>query len=207
MTSQQYNCLIPRTLVMTPCICFYCGAAETGMNLVGYLYGLKTCDKHAALGERDCKAWLHQNKSVRLWDQDAIPELAAFLDHYKGGFPVRRSNGEVQEGWKFQSGSGLEPPLIMNVGGDWYAKCFYYRAGSETEEAIHIQRGAKLTDFDNTVLVRELLRALDQGVYKNDYEEHLRHYKEEEETEFPDGPGILEMVIGDRVRRVWVGGH
>ena len=77
------NTLIPQSLVLRRCECFYCGAEDEGAVLIEYLYGMKVCKIHRPNAERDCRAYLYREKLVRVEDALKIPAVKSFIDILK----------------------------------------------------------------------------------------------------------------------------
>lgn len=121
MENPCYSSLKPRRLVMTANLCFYCGKPSTKIALIERLYGLKCCNDHAVAGARDCNAQLHNDKIIRLndaLDHEIIGCFLKILKSLENGFPVLRSNGEIQDGWTVHE-LGWEGTFLRWYEGDW----------------------------------------------------------------------------------------
>lgn len=121
MENPCYSALKPRRLVMTANVCFYCGRSSTGLKLIERLYGLKHCDNHAEAATRDCNAYLHEEKIIRLhdaFDHEIIGRFLRILKSLENGFPVLRSSGEIQDGWTVHE-LGWEGTFLRLHDGDW----------------------------------------------------------------------------------------
>ena len=110
------NTLIPTSLVLRRCECFYCGAEDTGAVLIEYLYGMKVCETHRANGERDCRAYLHRENLVRVEDALKIPAIKSFLDILKAHpfITVQRTSGDIEDDWCFREGNFYEPAFFFS---------------------------------------------------------------------------------------------
>ncbi len=108
---------------MRPCVCEYCGQTDTKTVQVRYLFGILTCDEHYPWGIRDCSAYMHKHSLVRLSDAMEVPGLAEMLQMIidkNSIFPVVRTNGKVEVGWKV-----YDPTFecIRKNNGEWYIPC------------------------------------------------------------------------------------
>lgn len=95
------NTLLPSSLVMRKMECFYCGAEDTKVVMISYLFGMKTCDLHERWANRDCKAYMHTEGIVLLKDARKIAVIDTFCSVLKNNkFSVERSNLTVDPGWE-----------------------------------------------------------------------------------------------------------
>lgn len=109
------KCSEPRSLVMRIRVCDYCRAPQYNANEKipsndGSVYmalnkGILSCKEHRHLAKRDYKAYLGRNSRIDMKDAEEKPEIKRFLDvlrEREEGFPVLRSNGNVDHGWKLE---------------------------------------------------------------------------------------------------------
>lgn len=105
--------MLPHSIVLTYTRCDYCEKADERSVLIYENFGIKTCVPHYDLGKRDCDSYLYLNKMIHLQDVkqlvDALPET----------FPVKRTSGEMQDGWSVDS----DNPYIRQVDGEWHLSC------------------------------------------------------------------------------------
>ena len=98
------SCIVPTSLVMRACKCFYCSNDDTGFVSVypdDHLFGILYCDTHKADALRDCCAYLHVNQQVLLEDahrNSQLRDIVVFL--MSNSVHIRRTNGISEPGWK-----------------------------------------------------------------------------------------------------------
>ena len=112
------TCLDPCSLVMTPMECFYCHTIDIMSVLIEYNYGIKCCDAHKSLAERDCRAFMYRNNRVRLSDAFKDPVVGEFFKALTKTFPILRSNGEIEE-WALRESLHYEPEFLQIIDGMW----------------------------------------------------------------------------------------
>jgi hypothetical protein len=166
------NCLSPRTIVMSRDECFYCYGECKHLELVSYLYGLKSCDLHHAAAKRDCNAWLQKENCVRLTDARKHPIVGKFLDLLDTPFSVQRSSGVLEEGWQLQPGWARDPALIRVVEGDWTVHCVLYDGGEQITKYERIENFLGLGE-----IVLQSLAVLEAGFYMADYTAHMEFFQ------------------------------
>ena len=79
--------------------CAYCKTYGAHHATIVHLFGIICCAEHLPLGRRDCNAWLHTNRRVRLSDAREHPALRPFFQALPATFSAIRSNGDVDPGW------------------------------------------------------------------------------------------------------------
>jgi len=146
------NCLVPRSTVMTPMVCFYCGQEQSkiGKGTLYHLFGIKHCDNHVINAIRDCNAYQHR-ENLLVMDKIKNPEILKFIDLLDGlpeGFSVERSNGEIQTGWKINKGYFYEPAFITKINGYWTIPC----TNGETYKNV------KLINFIRNIPIENILK-------------------------------------------------
>ena len=96
------SCIVPTSLVMRACKCFYCSNDDTGFVSVypdDHLFGILYCDTHKADALRDCCAYLHVNQQVLLEDahrNSQLRDIVVFL--MSNSVHIRRTNGISEPG-------------------------------------------------------------------------------------------------------------
>jgi len=166
------NTIEPCRLVMRPLCCFYCGTTSPD-NLketrIERLFGLRHCVDHSADASRDCNAYMHKRKIVRMADVRLYPALNAFVTLLETSpFLVRRTSGAAEAGWKPNFGTYMKSEFITCLCGIWSIPLI------KDENAM---KSVPLSDFadpelaDPAVFAEPLLvliKALDDGVYTED---------------------------------------
>jgi len=95
------NTLLPSSLVMRKMECFYCGAEDTKVVMIAYLFGIKTCDLHKSWANRDCKAYMHTEGTAMLKDARKIEIIDQFCSVLKNSkFCVERTNLSLDPEWE-----------------------------------------------------------------------------------------------------------
>lgn len=108
----------PRRLCMIKLECDYCGDKESiETKDVGYLLGILHCKSHRKEAEQDCWWYMKEKNLIHV----ARHRLPNSLLEYR--FRVSRSNGSVDEGWRFAlDKADYEFPsftLFSKRNGDW----------------------------------------------------------------------------------------
>lgn len=159
--------LVPCSLVMTPVSCFYCNDDCHKMLTVFRLFGLKSCNKHVLWAKRDCNAFMHRNKLVKMIDTPVYPifkELFSLLKNVD--LNVMRSSGIIENGWKLDFGYHLEPTFIREIiGGNWslpVTKDDLLTKQVFVKELVDLNPQLSISP----ALVDEVLMALNAGIYK-----------------------------------------
>jgi len=190
----------PQSLVMTPISCFYCKTLDDTVSHlhIYYLFGLKCCSEHKAAGKRDCRAWMHKNGYVKLkdaFDNTALCSLLNILD--SRDFKVKRTSGEIQDGWHLNKGDQLDTVFIQRIDDHWMIPCRYLE-GNDC-----IRKHVNLTDFSDIVpreLIEECLHALINGVYFSDFEEQCLLDK----SVVPEMTNVFPVIVDGQVCRVLI---
>lgn len=190
----------PQSLVMTPISCFYCKVDNDTVRPIHiyWLFGLKCCAEHMAAGKRDCRAWMHKNGYVKLkdaFDNTALCSLLNILDSRE--FKVKRTSGEIQDGWHLNKGNQVDTVFIQRNEDHWIIPCCYL----ETNDYIH--KFVNLTDFSDIVpaeLIEECLRVLDSGIYFSDFEEQCSLDK----SVVPEMANVFPVIVDGQLGRVLI---
>jgi len=163
---------VPCSLVMTKMECFYCNKKDTGAAEISPNFGLKYCDDHKAASARDCRAYLHSHKMAALFDAFNYPATKPFMNMVvdQVTFPVMRSSGEIQDGWRLNVAPPFEPStFICNIQGVWMLPVVKYGD-------IGIRKDVPIIDFIKVAkfpedVVHRALGGLEAGIYLNDFNE------------------------------------
>ena len=190
----------PQSLVMTPISCFYCKTLDDTVShlQIYYLFGLKCCSEHKAHGKRDCRAWMHKNGYVKLkdaFDNTALCSLLNILDSRE--FKVKRTSGEIQDGWHLNKGDQLDTVFIQRIDDHWLIPC-HYLEGNDC-----IRKHVNLTDFIDIVpagLIEECVGALINGIYFSDFEEQCALDK----SVVPEMANVFPVILDGQVGRVLI---
>jgi len=190
----------PRSLIMTPISCFYCKVNNDTVRPIHiyWLFGLKCCAEHMAHGKRDCRAWMHKNGYVKLkdaFDNTALSSLLNILDSRE--FKVKRTSGEIQDGWHLNKGNQVDTVFIQRNEDHWMIPC------GHLEPNDYIRKFVNLTDFIDIVpreLIEECTRILDSGIYFSDFEEQCALDK----YVMPEMPNVFPVVVDGQVGRVLI---
>ena len=190
----------PHSLVMTPMGCFYCKVDNDTVRSIqiNYLFGLKCCSEHMAHGKRDCRAWMHKNGYVKLkdaFDNTALCSLLNILDSRE--FKVKRTSGEIQDGWHLNKGDQLDTVFIQRNEDHWMIPC------GHLESNDYIRKFVNLTDFSDVVpaeLIEECTRTLDSGIYFSDFEEQCALDK----SVVPEMANVFPVIVDGQLGRVLI---
>ena len=212
MEDPSYSSLKPRRLVMTKMECFYCGKPPKGTKLTEELYGLKHCENHEAAAQRDCNAYLHEYKVVLIKDAYNHEIIGRFLRSIKNGFPVLRSSGEIQSGWKLHE-LGWEATAIRYVNTDWCIQCLLRSPdGDYTKDILkyvpilNFKMDAIYKSIQHEVpedflwLVDQTVLSMIEGVYVKEYEE----VQKLQQQEYPELSFTREVVYEGRIGRILI---
>ena len=190
----------PQSLVMTPMGCFYCKVDNDTVRPIHiyWLFGLKCCAEHKTAGKRDCRAWMHKNGYVKLkdaFDNTALCSLLNILDSRE--FKVKRTSGEIQDGWRLNKGDEVDTVFIQRNEDHWMIPC------GHLEPNDYIRKFVNLTDLSDVVpaeLIEECLRVLDSGIYFSDFEEQCALDK----SVVPEMANVFPVVVDGQLGRVLI---
>ena len=190
----------PQSLVMTPISCFYCKVDNDTVRHIHiyWLFGLKCCAEHMAAGKRDCRAWMHKNGYVKLkdaFDNTALSSLLNILDSRE--FKVKRTSGEIQDGWHLNKGNQIDTVFIQRIDDHWLIPCRYL------EDNDCIRKHVNISEFSDIVpreLIEECTRVLDSGIYFSDFEEQCALDK----SVVPEMANVFPVVVDGQLGRVLI---
>jgi len=187
--------IIPHSLVMTFEECEYCGQTNTAQETVMYLFGIKTCNEHIRLAKKDCEAYMHERKMVKINDALRTPVLKEFFE-YLDEFPVKRTSGVIENGWS----------ILMN---DAHISFFKETWNIHVCNKSDINKKIPISEFLNDEiieampnpppkeLVERVIDILNEGVYKSSY----LIYLSENPTKYIDPPFVQTTLCdGNEVR-------
>ena len=196
MENPSYNSLVPRNLIMTTTSCFYCGAPDAMIRETERLFGLKHCPMHKNAAIRDCRAYLHTNKMVRMKDAFAHPIIGQLMTYIKelSGFPVLRSSGIYQEGWILNTNQIMYPTNLVCTD-DWMIPVINVK--ENTMKYISIC-SFKTTHPELTESIDKAIFCLIDGIYSKEFEEvNLPEV-------YPELPIVEPIVFNNYAGRVLV---
>lgn len=211
------NTLVPQSLVLRRCECFYCGAEDTGVVVIEHLFGMKVCDTHRINAKRDCKAYLHRENLVRVNDAFRTPALKCFLDILVAHpfIAVQRTNGDIEYDWCFREGHFYDPAFLSrSAEGKWSVPTHCRRTNQNKNVPIinflRPEINGKMNLPDNwQAVIEDAIDTLVNGVYKADAEAYDYARNHDESEKIVETEGVATVIYEGRVERVFVGnlGH
>jgi len=205
------NTLIPESLIMRRCECFYCGAEDVGVVLVDWRFGMKVCKIHRPNAERDCRAYLHRQNFVRIEDAMEIPALKTFLDILAAHprLRVERTNGTIDEDWSLRIGCPMEP-AFFSKGERWGIPMYCKRINqNKTVPIINFLRPELTTGMvlpaDWAAIIDKVLDVLADGVYKAEAEAYDYARNHDESETIAETAGVATIIYEGREERVFIG--
>jgi len=208
------SCLIPQRLVMTTNTCFYCGAPSTSFYTIERFFGLKHCNLHESVARRDCCALLHSEKRVDMRDAQRHPILGKFINALDTPFPVFRSSGELQAGWRVNHTTPWEYNFIEYSNGEWKLPVTWQNEHDKSSENLvkhtpiaNFKIPAIYESVKNTLslsLVDDVLRCLIDGVYSEEHAEFESLRLQGGCEELPEIPNVHPLLYEGNVVRIMV---
>ena len=205
------NTLVPESLIMRRCECFYCGAEDTGVVLVDWRFGMKVCEIHRPNAERDCRAYLHRQNFVRIEDAMEIPALKTFLDILAAHplLRVERTNSTIDEDWSLRIGSPMEPAFFSKAD-RWGVPMYCKRINmNKTVPIINFLRPEISTGMmlpaDWPAIVDGVLDILADGVYKAEAEAYDYARNHDDSETIAETAGVATIIYEGREERVFIG--
>ena len=190
--------IIPHSLVMTFARCDYCGQTDTAEETVMHLFGIKTCNEHIRLAKKDCEAYMHEMKIVKITDAVNMPVLKEFFD-YLHEFPVKRTSGLIENGWNLV----IDNEHIRFFKEEWNLPVYNT---SNLNKKIAISDFLKdeiieaMTNPPPKELVERVIHILDEGVYKSSYMVYLS----ENPMKYIDPPFVQTALCDGKEVRVLI---
>jgi hypothetical protein len=177
------------------------------------MFGIKCCEEHKSWAIRDCRAYMHVNKMTKLNDVIKDSKTAPFINALKesNGFPVVRSSGVLQDGWKLNDGSQgwhvkdqfiyikndqISIPVMLDIETDIIMKhvVLSHFIKPEIMEKIGIEKEA-IDSFQSAIL---------NGIYRTDYIEQLHIKNTSDDNCYKDPDSIVSCTINGKQIRVFV---
>ena len=209
------NTLVPQSLVLRRCECFYCGADDIGAVQIVYLFGMKVCGTHRANAVRDCRAYLYREKLVRVEDAFKIPALKLFLDILMAHpcITVQRTSGDIENDWCFREGTFYEPAFIsQSLEGQWCVPTYCPRIKQNKNVPIinflRTEINNKMNLPDNwQIVIEDAIDTLVNGVYRAEAEAYDYARNHDESEKIVETDGVATVIYEGHIERVFVGGH
>jgi len=206
------NTLLPESLIMRRCECFYCGVENEGAVLIEYTFGIKVCKIHRQRGERDCKAYLHREGWVRIEDAMEIPVLKRFLDVLEAHpqLAVERTNGLLENDWSFRKGNHFEPAFFSRNQDRWGVPMYCKRIDqNKTVPVINFLRldinGQMNLPEDWHALIEGVIDTLKEGLYKSEAEAYDNARNHDDSETITETAGVTGIIYNGRTERIFVG--
>ena len=188
------NSLIPHRLVMRALACAYCGShEETDDTLITNLFGIRHCRVHKDWAKRDCNAYLHEHQRVPVWEIGTHPILQPLVPMLGKSLVIKRSNGELQDGWFIRKHDDTYMRCIEN---EWSLPLINREHNLHKSVPLAWFLHEDLKTANSSILTSEicarlhaLIDYLKRGLFKADYEARQLA------TRMPDNPQEAEGVI------------
>ena len=207
------NTLIPESLIMRRCECFYCGAEDEGAVTIDWRFGIKVCRAHQERGERDCRAYLHRQNFVRIEDALRIPTLRRFLDilQIHPFLAVERTSGAIEDDWSFRAGSVFESAFFsFSSAGRWDVPMYNKRLNvNKSVPIINFLRpeitAGMVLPADWPTIIEDAIDTLTEGVYRADAEAYDYARNHDENETITETAGVATIVYEGQAERIFVG--
>ena len=177
MSDPHFTALEPVSLIMRKMECMYCFKEDTHTVLIEYLFGLKTCDEHKPNARRDCKAYMHKQKVVRINDARRHPVLGRFLSMLDelDTFSVERSDLTIQPGWRVMQDDECWDPVFIKYTTGWAIPTFIREGSSRITKQVPIinflNPDIHVASSELRTCIEDAIDCLNEGVYKEEAEE------------------------------------
>jgi hypothetical protein len=186
---------------MIPSECFYCFATDgKKMHTIYHCFGILACDAHYAASVRDCNAYLHRERMVNIKDLPDFENLFTILDN---GLYVPRTSGAIEDGWVLDRGEGDKRYILFDT--EWTIPVVH--VGKNLMKRISlsqllIKENIDRLDSSFQDIVKQLVIALEKGVYAEDNAQHEALIIRENETSVKDIGQIYYVMVNDVLTRV-----
>jgi hypothetical protein len=209
MSDPHFTALEPVRLIMRKMECMYCFKEDTCSVLIEYNFGLKVCDEHKPNAERDCKAYMHEHKSVRIRDAHQHPVLGRFLSMLNelGTFCVERSDLTIDPGWRVMQDDEHWDPIFIKYDISWCIPTFIKQGSSRITKLVPI------INFLNPVIhvasselrtcIEEVLDCLNDGIYRAEAEEFLTAKEQDRVGTVAEIEGVQSIFYEGQSTRVY----
>lgn len=209
MSDPHFTALEPVRLTMRKMECMYCFKEDTHTVLIEYLFGMKTCAEHKPNAERDCKAYMHKQKIVRIRDARRHPVLGRFLSMLDelGTFSVERSDLTIHPGWRVIQDDEYWDPVFIKHDVSWSIPTFIKEGSSRITKqvpiinflnpAIHVASSELRTCID------EVLDCLNDGIYKAEADEFQKAKEQDRVGAVAEIEGVQTIFYEGQATRVY----
>lgn len=197
------KCSEPRSLIMRQQACDYCRESpEEGGPFIGiqHAFGILCCNQHVPLAQRDCKAWRARNNRVGFWDAMKDPRVNAFFVALDTRFPVLRSSGDIDHGWKVLLPESCSPHDIGKKRNDeWMFTVEACDPSRDLQKAVAFEdylRDDLASHFPEGIkeLAQAAIDALDAGIYAEELQEWTELSNDPDSGLLPDVPQIKQVL-------------
>jgi hypothetical protein len=149
------------------------------------MFGIRCCDQHRQNAKRDCLAYLHTEKMVLTKDvikHEVCGKLLNILNNLEDGFPVLRTNSEIQKGWKIDCETILDRTFIERNDEGWHIPVILKNGVDTIYKHTNVYNFTKLEIFEQIKdkvpsnfndIINEFITFLDQGIYKEYYDQFV----------------------------------
>ncbi len=196
------NVLRPVRLTMRECVCFYCGSQEYDDFTIEHLYGIRHCPDHKAWAERDCRAMCHDLKKIPMWWLKGDIRFQTLFSALTSNIHVRRSSGTIDSDWCLARGTYFDPRFLTKTDKGWAIPMMNPQ---KIGKIILLDELRELNPEINPAVFATAISLLDSGLYKDQYDEHIRLTLMGESTAIPEDSRIQTIVRNGQEVRVFHG--
>ncbi len=193
-------CINPYSLCMRVQQCSYCSMPSKHSTLIYYLFGILSCETHRAWAIRDCQAYMHEKKIVTIQHArkvSCLSKLFTYLEDFSGQFYIKRTNGDIENGWMFEN---VPYDTLSEIDGKWAVKVYNSKNISKyvwLEDIVTYSKNVFPEDF--SACVKEVLEVLEKGLFLEMYEKRKLHCASADVKETP-GVQQVQLENGSSVR-------
>lgn len=202
MSTPVKLCAEPTRTVMFRPICSYCGKNEEFYANCDYQLSVLACSKaeHQQWADRDAKAWLHRNGSVKPKHYRDDP-LFQQTDLLSAEIAVKRSSGEIElDGWIIIKPSFDQPALVRFSEGQWLVPVI--KPEEDIQKHIPVEELKMSLTEDKHPLVDAFEARLKAGFYRIEAEAYEEALQQQGEMDEPT-VGALAPRVEDRIVRMF----
>ena len=200
------HALVPTSLTLRRSACFYCGEPHNAdLWAIPETRGLRCCTTHKATAARDLKAHLHTLDQVRTDDALAHPLLAPFLEQLKSPTTIQRSSGVWEGDWTLQEGPDCRHWTLLRLNGVWHIPMKHASSNSAKRVPLPIFCTTAFTEHNSHSRlspIDAIQAALDEGLYKEEYEAAYAHGSPSHVDETPGVYTVYDPTADALVRVV-----
>jgi hypothetical protein len=195
------NSLGPYRLVMRTLACAYCGSdEETDDALIADLVGIRHCREHRDWASRDCKAYLHEHQRVPVWEIGMHPALGSLAPILDKSLVIKRSNGELQDGWFIRK---HDDTYIRCIENEWSLPLINREHNLHKSVPIACFLREDLKTANTSILTSEicvrlhaLIDHLKRGLFKADYEARQLVTRRPDNPQEAEGVSFMQSANG-----------